>query len=171
MEKVSDHIRTLFLWFVPSETNPTGLQQSPNYASIRPWWRCRDFDFKLWTLNFDLYDWQTLNFEYWTLTFMISPIMKMICRQEVCRDARLVRPLRWECKSIYIGSCVRSRWMTSKQHGCWSECTQRFGRTHEPCVPTCIRATHHIRRIDYQRLTPCVSISAISPCNMADFTA
>ena len=38
-------------------------------------------------------------------------------------------------------------------------------------VPTYIRATHYIRRIDYQRLTPRVSISAISPCNMADFTA
>ncbi|EHO68698.1 hypothetical protein HMPREF9944_01952, partial [Segatella maculosa OT 289] len=25
---------------------------------------------------------------------MISPIMKMICRQKACRDARLVRPLK-----------------------------------------------------------------------------
>ena len=32
----------------------------------------------------------------------------MICKQEACRDARSVRPLRWECKSVYIGSCVRS---------------------------------------------------------------
>ena len=102
---------------------------------------------------------------------MISPIMKMICRQEACRDARLVRPLRWECKSIYIDPCVRARRITSKQHGCWSECTRHFERTHGPCVPTCARATHHMGRIDYQRLTPCVSISAISPCNMADFTA
>ena len=38
-------------------------------------------------------------------------------------------------------------------------------------VPTCIRVTRHVSHIDYQRLTPCVSISAISPRNMADFTA
>ena len=38
-------------------------------------------------------------------------------------------------------------------------------------VPTCIRATCHIRRIDYQRLTPYVSISAILHDNLTHFTA
>ena len=37
-------------------------------------------------------------------------------------------------------------------------------------VPTCIRATCHVRRIDYQRLTPCVAISTILHGNLTHFT-
>ena len=38
-------------------------------------------------------------------------------------------------------------------------------------VPTCVRAIRHIRRVDYQRFTPCVSISAILHGNLTHFTA
>ena len=38
-------------------------------------------------------------------------------------------------------------------------------------VPTCIRTAFHIRHIDYQRLTPCVTISAILRPNLTHFTA
>ena len=38
-------------------------------------------------------------------------------------------------------------------------------------VPTCTRATCHVRRIDYQRLTPCVPITAILHGNLTHFTA
>ena len=40
-----------------------------------------------------------LNFEHWTLNFRISPLVKMICWQEACRDARLVRPFRFSVDS------------------------------------------------------------------------
>ena len=38
-------------------------------------------------------------------------------------------------------------------------------------VPTCTRAACHVRRIDYQRLTPCVAISATLHGNLTHFTA
>ena len=37
-------------------------------------------------------------------------------------------------------------------------------------VPTCTRATCHVGRIDYQRLTPCVPITAILHGNLTYFT-
>ena len=44
---------------------------------------------------------------------MISPIMKMICRQEVCRDARTVRPYMLVmailmCKMVEMASCANA---------------------------------------------------------------
>ena len=70
--------------------------------------------------------------------------------QSPLEQAQAARPLRWDCKPIYIDSCVRARRITSKQHGCWSEYTRHFERTHEPCVPTCVPVTCHLNHFSHQ---------------------
>ena len=69
----------------------------------------------------------------------------MICRQEACRDARLVRLLNVKCKFRYIGSCVPLRLNVKQYAGL-------FQRTHEPCVPTSHKAYNLSTRllVDYQ---------------------
>ena len=85
----------------------------------------------------------TLNIEFWTLTFMISPIIKMICKQEACRDARLVRPLKtlrvfvlttmlFACHSYCADARTNVYWLTFPTE-----------RTHGPCVPTCLLPPNH----------------------------
>ena len=61
----------------------------------------------------------------------------MICRQELCRDARLVRPRKVNNKQTARFLERLRKAMASKPRGYWSECTQHFERTHGPCVPTC----------------------------------
>ena len=103
--------------------------------------------------------------------------MKMIYKQEACRDARLVRPLRWECKSVYIGSCVRARDL--KTNSMVVEANARSvlsGRTNRASLHALaqlamsgVLITNDLH-LAFQSQPFCTIISPISPRNMAHLT-
>ena len=102
----------------------------------------------------------------------------------------LIRTM-WVCRDY--GSYVRPAWLTNKQvigvdelhaarhvgkhgpcvraRGIEGKYTEALERTHEPCVPTCIRMERSVAPVDYQRLETCVPILAISHGNPSHFTA
>ena len=69
---------------------------------------------------------------------------------EPCRDARAVRPLKWPCTCIHFSKPFTSYWFVTSPYlivnragtiartSCFCCFIRLFGRTHEPCVPTCL---------------------------------
>ena len=94
-------------------------------------------------------------------------------------DARAVRPYMHSNSSFNQSFYTLIGYDTAQSPHKRSTCPPVYSstdnpkteRTHEPCVPTCIRMEWSVAPVDNQRLIPCVPILAILQGNPCHFTA